>query len=38
MPKIDSSSTDLNTLVGLNSFFTNSFTNKEKSVSYYSLC
>ena len=37
MPKIDYSSTNLNTLVGLNSSFTNSFTNKEKSVGYYFL-
>ena len=38
MPKMDSSSTNLNTLVSLNSSFTNGFTNKEKSVSYYSFC
>jgi hypothetical protein len=35
MPKMDSFSTDLNTLVCLNSSFTDSFTNKEKNVSYY---
>jgi hypothetical protein len=38
MPKIDSFSTDSNTLVYLNSFFADGFTNKEKSISYYSLC
>jgi hypothetical protein len=37
MSKIDSFSTDLNTPVYLNSSFTNSFTNKEKSISYYSF-
>ena len=38
IPKMDSSSTDLNTPVGLNSFFANGFTNKEKRVSYCSFC
>ena len=37
MPKMDSSSTDLNTLVHPNSSFAGGFTNKEKSISYYSL-
>ena len=38
MPKMDSSSTDSNTPVRLNSSFADGFTNKEKSVSYCSLC
>ena len=38
MPKIDFFSTDLNTLVHSNSSFAGGFTNKEKSISYYSLC
>ena len=38
IPKMDSSSTDLNTLVGLSSSFADGFTNKEKKVSYCSLC
>ena len=37
MPKIDFFNTDLNTLIYLNSSFTNGFTNKEKSVNYYFL-
>jgi hypothetical protein len=38
MPKMDFFSTDLNTLVYLNSSFADGFINKEKSISYYSLC
>ena len=38
MPKMDFFSIDLNTLVYLNSSFTDGFTNKEKSISYYFFC